>query len=168
MSGNGRGIAGIFASGPVYIRLRRNRLMLRDCASGRTVEDAPVVALSKEGSRKVLAIGGDAQEQASRKGESFDLVNGFEHPRVLIDDFDAAEKALQYFMKTLLPRRWWKAAPVVVVHPQEALTGGLSELERRALQELASSAGAREAHVWCGHELTDRELREGMFKVGRY
>ncbi|WP_435106518.1 hypothetical protein [Arhodomonas sp. AD133] len=134
MSRNGDGIGGIFAIGPVYIRVRRDWLTLRDCASGRTVEDAPVVALSKGQSPTVLAIGGDAQTQASRGGKPFELVNGFEHQRVLIDDFAAAEKALQHFMKTLLPRRWLKAAPVVVVHPLEELAGGLSELEKSVLK----------------------------------
>lgn len=53
--------------------------------------------------------------------------------------------------------------PVVVIHPMEKIEGGLTEIERRAFQELATAAGARETVVHEGTEIPLYKLKEGNF-----
>jgi len=40
------------------------------------------------------------------------------------------------------------------------IEGGLSEVEERALREVAMAAGASKVVVWVGHELSDAEVRD--------
>jgi rod shape-determining protein MreB len=46
------------------------------------------------------------------------------------------------------------------MHPLEMTEGGLSEIEKRILNELAIGAGAMKVVVWVGPELSDTEVRE--------
>jgi rod shape-determining protein MreB and related proteins len=57
-------------------------------------------------------------------------------------------------------------APRVVMHPLGEPQGGLTQIEVRALQEMAMGAGARKAQVWVGRPLTDGELLSGQFPAG--
>ena len=54
------------------------------------------------------------------------------------------------------------------MHPLEKTEGGLTQIEVRALQELAAGAGAIEAHVWQGRELMDYELESRKFPEGHW
>ena len=42
------------------------------------------------------------------------------------------------------------------------IEGGLSEVEERALREVAIGAGASKGVVWVGHELSDAEVRDKL------
>ena len=79
----------------------------------------------------------------------------FSTKRLLIGQFTVAEellkKAFSHFPKSLV-------SPKVVMHPIEMIYETLSEVEERVLREVALSAGAREAKLWVGKELTDKEL----------
>ena len=46
----------------------------------------------------------------------------------------------------------------IVIHPMERIEGGLSQIEERALRELAIGAGASRVAVWVGDALTDEEV----------
>ena len=95
------------------------------------------------------------------------IVNGFKHPRTLIADFTVAEQTLKYFLKLVLPTSPFKASPIIVIHPQAQLEGGLTQIEIRAFAELGLGAGARRVFVWDGPELTREELGELRFsRVG--
>ena len=153
----------LLGGGPYYVRIRRNRLWVRDVATGQQFDDEPVVAVSRDEPRRVLAIGKSARVKASQGDQAFDLINGFDHPRTVIADFTLAGKALQHAFAGMVSGALLRPAPIVVLHVLEPLEGVLTEVELRALQELASGAGAREAHVWGGRELTDRELQEESF-----
>lgn len=61
------------------------------------------------------------------------------------------------------PARWLQARPEVIIQPRDILEGGITLIEERALQELALGAGARQAKVWVGHELTKDEVEAFRF-----
>ncbi|HCU53879.1 MAG TPA: 1-pyrroline-5-carboxylate dehydrogenase [Gammaproteobacteria bacterium] len=82
----------------------------------------------------------------------------FSTARLLVGQFSAAEQALKKGFKDMLAGRWFMPSPVVVIQPMEKIEGGLAEVEERALRELALAAGARQAIVWVGHELSDTEV----------
>jgi len=82
----------------------------------------------------------------------------FSTARLLVGQFSAAEQALKLALKAMFAGRWFAPSPVVVIQPMEKIDGGLAEVEKRALHELALGAGARQAVVWVGHELSDTEV----------
>jgi len=145
------------------VRIRPRLLSLRDVDTRAVHEDVPWVAVSQGPPETVLAIGASAETEAMRKGRPFRSVNPFDHPRCVISDFTLAEKVLQHFMRKVSNNRLVRPAPVVIMHVLERLDGGLTQVEVRVLQELASGAGARESFVWTGRELMDHEIKSGSF-----
>ena len=51
-------------------------------------------------------------------------------------------------------------------HPRVNPEGGWTQIEIRALHELAMGAGASRVVVWHGREISDEELREQRFDAG--
>lgn len=157
-------IRGLIRGNLVYVQIRRDVIRLRDVSTGKEIQDAPLMAVSRSSRRTVLAVGRSAEQVAARQRVPFEVLNGFAHPRLIIDDFNIAEKTLQYFLQQLMQPAFLRGALVLVLHPLEKFEGGLSEFEVRALQELGAGAGARQVYVWSGHELQDYELKRQSFK----
>lgn len=109
---------------------------------------------------------GKSAETYSNNSEAI-VINGFDTPRSIISDFEAAEKTLQAFIKQIEPKKsWWNFlpfVPVIVIHPLEKIQDGLTMVEARALEDLCWRARAAEVYVWTGQVLTDAELRDLRF-----
>ena len=84
----------------------------------------------------------------------------FTTERLLVGKFSTAEYVLKRGMKRLHENRWLAPSPIIVVHPMEKAENGLSEVEERALRELAIGTGARKVFVWVGNVLSDEEVIE--------
>ena len=142
----------------VYLRLQRQRVRLLDVRSGREIDDIPQLVLGQnaQGRKVVQAVGRAAS--ATALPANCQLVNGFDHPRVLIADFAIAEATLKFFLKMLYEKNLFKIAPKIVVHPLDNFEGGLSTLEWRALRELCMGAGARQVILWSGPELSAEQI----------
>jgi len=138
-------------------------LSVRDISEKEEIEDIPLMAVSKGNNRSVLAIGAAAKEEALSSKNEFELLNGFDHPRTIISDFTIAEKTLQHFFHKLSKNKLLRPSPIVVMHVLEKLDGGLTQVEVRALKELAIGAGARESYVWTGRELMDYEFESNKY-----
>ena len=80
----------------------------------------------------------------------------FSSERLIVADFEPAERCLAELFRQLLPGPL-ELSPRVVVHPLEKVEGGLSAIELRLLQEVCKGAGAREVEVWDGADLSDDE-----------
>jgi len=81
----------------------------------------------------------------------------FTTTRLLVGSFTHAEKALKDGLKSI-PRGLFTPSPIIVIQPMAMVEGGLSEVEERAIRELAMSAGARKAFVTAGKELSDQDV----------
>ncbi len=108
---------------------------------GVVINEPSVVAIEKR-TKKVLAIGAEAKEMVGRTPASIIAIRPLRDG--VISDFDVTEKMLNYFIQKvhtnlLNPR----PAPRIVV----GIPGGVTEVEKRAVQDAALSAGAREAHL---------------------
>jgi len=143
------------SGGPFYVRISKQRLTVRDASGDGYFDDVPLVGLSETDPPKIEAVGASAT--ALKRS-----VNPFSHPRVLVSDYLIAERLLQYAFKIVSKISWIRAAPIAVMHVTENLEGGLTDIERRVLRELAEGAGARRVYIWEGRELTDEELRSGV------
>lgn len=85
----------------------------------------------------------------------------FSHPRLLVGNFELAERTLMEGMKEAWPSRLLAPRPQVIMHPREVLEGGYTMIEQRVLQEMALGAGARQVKVWLREEL-DKAAVEGF------
>lgn len=145
-------ILGLFSGEPYYLRLNRERIVIRNSGNGKTVEFRPVVGLDSR--NNVTSIGDPANPGTER------IVNPFDHPRVLVHDFDMAEKLCAYAFQQVSGMAPLRPAPVVVMHPDVHLDGGLTSIEARVLREMAEGGGARKVFVHYGRQLTDEEVRQ--------
>lgn len=136
----------------MYVQIWENRIRVTDIATGKIYDEKPLVALKKieKGASRIRAFGDRASLES---GENVEIVNPFSHPRVLFADFAVGVKLLQHILKELRSKKIFMPSPQVVMHPMEKTEGGLTEIERRALIELALSAGAKDAIMYQGLQL---------------
>ena len=147
-----------FSSVTLYIQIKPDLLHISHIPTGKQIIDRPVLAIDKE--ENIIAIGKAAEDL--HKNQSVSLLNGFDHPRSILHDFEIAEKTLLYYFNQLMPDNLFKTKPIIVMHPLERLIGGLTQVEAHALKKLALSVGASKAYIWCGRTLTDLELGSGQ------
>ncbi|MDP2228114.1 MAG: hypothetical protein Q8J78_11630 [Moraxellaceae bacterium] len=86
----------------------------------------------------------------------------FSHPRLLIGDFEIAEKCLKDMITSLYKPFFLPGKPVLVMHPKEVLEGGLTTIEGRVLQELGLGAGAVKCVIWTGADLDAATLSQAL------
>jgi rod shape-determining protein MreB len=82
----------------------------------------------------------------------------FTTTRLLVGQYQAAEALLRKAIRDIGNGGLFQVSPIVVIHPMEMVEGGLSEVEERALRELAKGAGARQVFVHVGAPLSDPEV----------
>ncbi|MGV3618982.1 MAG: hypothetical protein ACO1SV_26950 [Fimbriimonas sp.] len=142
----------------VYVRIRRRWLGVRILTwSGK-------VHVWEGAAEAMLVSGKKGQVQAVPSGAALPAwavlshpFVAFAHPRVLIDGM----METQSLVRAWLQQAGWKpkSGTIFVVHVLDAWEGGLSQLELRALQELAKQVGAgRSIVVEGGPELSDPEI----------
>ena len=142
-----------FWKSTLYVQIWKDRLKVFDPATNERFDEASLVAIE---SGKIVAAGNGAKR--FNGNHSIDVVNPFDHPRMLIGDWIVAERLLQHAIQSLLKSSFIRPSPNVIMHPMDSLEGGLSDVERRAFRELAISAGARDVAIHIGSELTKKEI----------
>ena len=140
----------------IYVQISPERLTLKNVKTGQTIDEAPEVAISAPPKRKILAVGSQARQAAALQGA--EIVNPFAHPRSLVSDFIVAEQLLKHQLGRLLGYSRLLIMPCVVMHPLESPAGGFTQIELKALREMALGAGASEVHLCNGRPLTDEEV----------
>lgn len=135
-------VLGLF-SHDVGIDLGTANTMVLVRGQGIVIHEPSVVARHKE-SGAILAIGTEAKRMVGKTPEHIEAIRPLRDG--VIADFDAAEAMLSYYIKRVHtgPGFWRRVPrPRVVV----GIPSGVTEVERRAVQEAALSAGAREAYL---------------------
>ena len=149
----------------IYIQVSAHRLTLRNVKTGQTITTSPEVALAKGRKPRVVAVGAKARKEETRNVQ---VLNPFAHPRTLLADFGTAELLLRALLPQVGGRRSLFGGPRLVMHLQDDPAGGFTQLEIRGFQQLALGAGASQAVVWHGPNLTDEQLKSDQFpKEGR-
>ena len=154
----------VVSGGPVYIKIQKDLLALRNAQNGKYIDEKPVIAVDTEKPHSIIAVGKDAEYEARNKSNSYKIFEPFNHPRVIIDDFVLAEKILMHLIEKLYAVKYIRAAPIIVLHPMDHYEGNLTSIEIRAIKELGAGIGGREVFIWSGRGLTDSELLDGSFK----
>lgn len=145
-------------SATVYISIRRREIVVRDVGTGNAIRWPAAIAVDPT-AKVITAVGSGAIKQTISQ-----VHWPFDHPRIVIADFQLAEKLLQAALRELFEQSFMRPSPVVVVQSLDDWESGLSQLERRALLELCYGAGAREAFIWQGSPPTDSVMQSGEFK----
>ena len=97
-----------------------------------------VVAINTE-SEQVLAVGAEASHMIGRTPATISATRPLRHG--VIADFEVTERMLRHFIRKAMARR--------LVHPRVVVCvpSGVTEVERRAVEEATLAAGARETHL---------------------
>jgi rod shape-determining protein MreB len=103
---------------------------------GIVLREPSVVAIDKN-RRKVLAVGSEAKLMLGRTPSSISAVRPLRNG--VIADFEVTQEMIKYFIRKVHNRRSLLHPRIVIGIPS-----GITEVEKRAVQESAEQAGARE------------------------
>lgn len=100
----------------------------------------PSVVAIKKGSNKILAVGEDAKRMLGRTPGDIVAIRPLKDG--VIADFEVTENMLRYFIKKVHNRRVLMSPRILVAVPS-----GITAVERRAVEDSAMHAGAREVYL---------------------
>ncbi len=103
------------------------------------VVSEPSVVASDVDTGLVHAVGADAERMIGRTPASIAATRPLRHG--VIADFDVTEQMLRYFIRKVIDRRM--AHPRLIV----CAPSGVTEVEKRAVEEASLAAGARRVHL---------------------
>ncbi|ABR48447.1 cell shape determining protein, MreB/Mrl family [Alkaliphilus metalliredigens QYMF] len=106
---------------------------------GIVLREPSVVAIQSD-TKTVLAVGEEAKRMIGRTPGNIVAIRPMRDG--VIADFDVTQSMLKYFIKKAYPRKTLVQPRVVVCVPS-----GVTEVEKRAVEEAALQAGAREAYL---------------------
>lgn len=142
----------------VYVRIRRRWLGVR------VITWSGKVHVWEGAAEAILVSGKKGQIEAFSASEALPRwsvlsrqFTAFAHPRVLIEGYTETTGVIRAWLR----QSGWKhkAGTSMVIHVLDHWEGGLSELELRALQQMAKELGASQsAVIEGGAELTDPEI----------
>jgi rod shape-determining protein MreB len=99
----------------------------------------PSVVASDVDTGEVHAVGADAERMIGRTPATISATRPLRHG--VIADFEVTEEMLRYFIRRVLDRRM--AHPRLIV----CAPSGVTEVEKRAVEEASLAAGARRVHL---------------------
>src|SRR5215470_606503 len=105
---------------------------------GIVLSEPSVVAIDQR-TGEVHAVGSDAQRMIGRTPATISADRPLRHG--VIADFEVTEAMLRQFVLKVLPSRFSRPRMVICA------PSGITEVERRAVEEATLSAGAREVHL---------------------
>ncbi len=110
---------------------------------GIIIDEPSVVAIkshSSGGGKTILAVGKEAKRMLGRTPGSIKAVRPLKDG--VIADFNVTEDMLKYFIRKAQENRFFSSPRIIICVPC-----GSTQVERRAIRESATSAGAREVYL---------------------
>ena len=134
-----KGLFSSFFSTDIGIDLGTANCLVYLKGHGIVLREPSVVAI-KEDTKRVLAVGIEAQKMLGRTPGNIRATRPMKSG--VIADFDVTEAMLRYFINKVCPNRVWRnyAKPRVVI----AVPGDITEVEKRAVEDAARASGAGE------------------------
>lgn len=100
----------------------------------------PSVVAVERGTKRVVAVGADAKKMLWRTPDDIIAIRPLRDG--VIADLETTEKMIRYFIAKVLPKRWLVKPRIVIGVPS-----CITEVEKRAVEECAYKAGAREVEI---------------------
>ena len=116
------------------------RIQLGSRSAISSAPSAVSILQERSGERRMVAVGSDAWAMLGRTPRDIHVVRPIRDG--LIVEFDVAEALLRHQMVEIQGRRLWVGPRVAMCIPY-----GTTEVEKRAVRELAEAAGARTVHL---------------------
>jgi rod shape-determining protein MreB len=126
------------SQGDIAIDLGTANTVIYVRGEGIVLSEPSVVAIDDR-IGEVYAVGVEAQQMIGRTPASISATRPLRHG--VIADFEVTEQMLRQFMAKVVRSRW--SHPRVVM----CAPSGITDVERRALEEASLSAGARQVHL---------------------
>jgi rod shape-determining protein MreB len=103
----------------------------------------PSVVAIQAGSKRVLAVGEEAKRMLGRTPSNIVAIRPMKSG--VIADFDITEAMMRYFIEKVCPKRFYSkyVKPRMVI----AVPSGITEVEKRAVEDAAHAAGAGEVFL---------------------
>ena len=122
----------------IAIDLGTANTLVYERGRGIAVSEPSVVAIDSE-SGAVHAVGDEARRMIGRTPATISAIRPLRHG--VIADFEITERMLRYFIARVHQRRLARARVVMCV------PSGVTEVERRAVEEASMAAGAQQVHL---------------------
>lgn len=148
----------------LYVQISPDKVTVRNPRTGECISEPAEIAVTMSPKATVAGIGNEARQ--AQISQSAELFKPFAHPRSIVSDFTLAEQLLKAFFSRMKRYGVLAVAPHVIVHPLGQYEGGLTQIEVRALYEMAIGAGASQVKVWAGQPLSDEAILAGNFSGG--
>ncbi len=108
---------------------------------GIVLNEPSVVAIATvKGKKQVVAVGEEAKQMLGRTPGNIQAIRPLRDG--VIADFEVTEEMIKHFIRKIHRRRGFATPQIIVCVPS-----GSTPVERRAIQELAESAGARRVYL---------------------
>ncbi len=135
-------IRGLF-SNDLSIDLGTANTLIYVKGKGIVLDEPSVVAIRDggAGNRQIVAVGSDAKRMLGRTPGNISAIRPMKDG--VIADFMVTEKMLQHFIRKIHSTRFLRPSPRVLV----CVPCGSTQVERRAIRESATGAGAREVYL---------------------
>lgn len=135
------GLIGMFSQ-DIAIDLGTANTVVLVKGKGIVINEPSIVAIQtiKYGRSKILAVGKEAKEMMGKTPDGIEAVRPMRNG--VIADFDMTEKMIRHFIESTHNRKKLIRPRIVVCVPY-----GLTGVERKAVKESATSAGAREVYL---------------------
>ena len=134
-----------FFSNDLSIDLGTANTLIYVRGKGIVLDEPSVVAIRKDGdkinAKSIRAVGAEAKRMLGRTPGHITAIRPLKDG--VIADFTITEKMLQYFIRNAHGSTLFKPSPRVLV----CVPCGSTQVERRAIRESASGAGARTVHL---------------------
>ena len=125
----------LFPANAIAVDLGTANTLIYVKGEGIVLNEPSVVAIDRE-TKKIKGVGLEAKRMLGRTPEGIIAVRPMKDG--VIADFDVTEKMLRYFIKSVQGSRALSAPRIIICVPV-----GITEVEKRAVREAVSTAGAR-------------------------
>jgi rod shape-determining protein MreB len=135
-------IAGMFST-DISIDLGTANTLIYMKGKGIVLDEPSVVVVRDEqgANKRVEAVGNEAKNMLGRTPVGLTAIRPLKDG--VISDFTICEKMLQHYIKKVHKSAWFRPSPRVLI----CVPCGATQVERRAIRESASGAGARVVHL---------------------
>lgn len=127
------------AASDIGIDLGTRNCLVYSTGKGLVLKESTVVVYDKE-TEKIKAIGEEARQMAGHVSSGMEVIRPIRQG--VIVDYVVMEKMLKYFVSKAIGRRAFRKPRISICVPS-----GITEIERKAIEEATYQAGAREVFL---------------------
>lgn len=109
---------------------------------GIVLEEPSVVAIEKN-TKKILAVGNEARKMIGRTPSNIVVIRPLKEG--VISDYEATEMMLKYFTEKIVEKKGFRR--LVMPRIMVCVPTGVTEVEKRAVEEATREAGARDVYI---------------------